>query len=104
MLQAFVMQLLAGFEAEYQQRHDEIWPELVEVLKRYGMQDYHIFLHPETLQLFGFLTVPVDFDSAGLKREAVMQHWWESMAPLMETLPNSHEPFSVPLKPVFYLP
>lgn len=104
MIQAFVMQLHAGFEAEYQQRHDEIWPELVEVLKRYGMQDYHIFLHPETLQLFGFLTVPDTFNSVGLKHEPVMQRWWHSMESLMETVPNSAEPLSIPLKSVFYLP
>ena len=104
MQQAFVMQLHAGFEAEYKQRHDELWPELAELLKHYGMADYHIYLHPDTLQLFGVLTVPDDFDGEGLKQEAVMQRWWASMAPLMETLPGSNEPFSIPLQPVFYLP
>ena len=101
--QAFVLQLRAGFEAEYKQRHDTIWPELVALLKRYGMADYHIYLHPQTLQLFGFLDVPDDFDGEALKREAIMQRWWESMAPLMETLPDSNEPLSVPLAHLFYM-
>lgn len=103
MRQAFVMQLKPGFEAQYRQRHDEIWPELTALLKGYGIADYHIFLQPETLQLFGIFEVPDEFDGDGLKREPVMQRWWESMSPLMETLPNSHEPVAIPLQPMFYL-
>jgi L-rhamnose mutarotase len=30
---AFVMKLRLGNEAEYEKRHDEIWPELAETLK-----------------------------------------------------------------------
>ena len=30
---AFTMKLNPGMEAEYRRRHDEIWPELVELLK-----------------------------------------------------------------------
>lgn len=101
--QAFVLQLRAGFETEYKQRHDAIWPELVALLKRYGMADYYIYLHTETLQLFGVLNVPDDFDSEALKHEAIMQRWWESMAPLLETIPGSNEPLSIPLLPMFYM-
>ena len=32
------MKLLPGFEAEYKQRHDEIWPELAALLKEAGIQ------------------------------------------------------------------
>lgn len=103
MRKAFVMQLKPGFEAEYKKRHDELWPELAELLKAYGIADYHIFLHPESLQLFGIFEVPVSFDDARLKREPVMQRWWRSMSPLMETLPGSHEPKAEPLQPMFYL-
>ena len=34
---AFKMKLHAGFEAEYKKRHDEIWPELSQVLKDAGV-------------------------------------------------------------------
>jgi L-rhamnose mutarotase len=40
---AFKMQLFPGFEAEYRKRHDEIWPELVALLKEAGISEYSIF-------------------------------------------------------------
>ena len=101
MRQVFVMQLRAGFEAEYQSRHEKIWPELTKLLQQYKVSDYHIYLHPVTLQLFAFMSTPNDFDGEGLKREPLMQRWWKSMAPLMETLPGSNEPTSTPLLPMF---
>ncbi|ANG63572.1 hypothetical protein A8C75_14535 [Marinobacterium aestuarii] len=103
MKQAFVMQLKPGCEAQYRQRHDEIWPDLVVLLKDYGIADYHIYLQPQTLQLFAHCSVPDNFDGAALKQEAVMQRWWHSMSPLMATLPGSHEPLSIPLQPMFCL-
>jgi L-rhamnose mutarotase len=41
---AFKMQLHQGQVEEYKRRHDEIWPELVELLKSIGIEDYSIFL------------------------------------------------------------
>jgi L-rhamnose mutarotase len=35
---AFVMQLVPGNEAEYRPKHDEIWPEMVETLHRFGIR------------------------------------------------------------------
>lgn len=103
MKHSFVMQLLEGYEDEYKKRHDEIWPELVALLKSYGISDYSISLEPTTLQLFGVFSAAQNFDSEGLKGEAVMQRWWESMSPLMVTLPDSHEPQVTLLTPLFYM-
>ena len=50
---AFKMKLFAGKEAEYKKRHDEIWPELVTLLREAGVSDYSIHLDPETNILFG---------------------------------------------------
>lgn len=46
---AFVMKLKPGCEAIYKQKHDEIWPELVELLRRQGVRNYSIFRHGLTL-------------------------------------------------------
>jgi L-rhamnose mutarotase len=34
---AFKMKLRSGFEAEYQKRHDKIWPELSQLLAQAGV-------------------------------------------------------------------
>ena len=49
---AFKMKLKAGKAAEYRKRHDEIWPELVALIKDSGVSDYSIFLDEETNILF----------------------------------------------------
>lgn len=46
------MKLKPGCEAEYQKRHNEIWPELVKMLKDSGVYDYSIFWDKETNILF----------------------------------------------------
>ena len=45
---AFKMELQPGQRELYQKRHDEIWPELVDLLKDAGISDYSIFLDEET--------------------------------------------------------
>ena len=49
------MQLNQGEAEAYQKRHDEIWPELVDLLHDAGISDYSICLDEETHILFGVL-------------------------------------------------
>ncbi|WP_027330719.1 L-rhamnose mutarotase [Marinimicrobium agarilyticum] len=99
---AFVMQLKPGCEQEYEKRHDEIWPELVEELRAAGVSDYSIFLHPQTFQLFGVLKRTENHRMSELPETDVMQKWWRHMADIMETEPDN-SPVSVPLNNVFHL-
>ena len=50
---AFKMMLNPGMAEEYKRRHDEIWPELVDLLHEAGVSDYSIFLDEDTNTLFG---------------------------------------------------
>ena len=96
------MQLHKGCEKEYHKRHEALWPELHSLLKISGISEYSIFLHPGTLQLFGFLKVENEVVLEDLPNEAIMKKWWNYMKDIMET--NEDEsPVSNPLKEVFYL-
>ena len=100
---AFKMQLNPGCRAEYEKRHDEIWPELVALLKGAGVSDYSIHLDEETGVLFGVLWRTEDHGMEALPDHPVMQRWWAHMADIMETRPDN-EPVAVPLTPVFHMP
>ncbi|OYU20436.1 MAG: L-rhamnose mutarotase [Rhodobacteraceae bacterium PARR1] len=100
---AFKMQLNPGMEAEYRRRHDEIWPELVALLKEAGVSDYSIHLDPETLILFGVLWRRADHGMDALPAHPVMQRWWAHMADIMATK-RDNEPIATPLVPLFHLP
>ncbi len=82
---AFVMTLLPGFEAEYEKRHDEIWPELVTALKEAGVSDYSIFLEKESNKLFAVLKRTSNHKMDELPLEPIVKKWWAYMADIMET-------------------
>jgi L-rhamnose mutarotase len=100
---AFRMQLHKGYEEEYKKRHEILWPELEQLLKKTGISEYSIFLDETTNSLFGFLKIdnPVNLDS--LPAHPVMQKWWAYMKDIMESNADN-SPVSIPLKEVFYLP
>jgi L-rhamnose mutarotase len=100
---AFRMNLFPGQAAEYEKRHDEIFPELTKALRDAGVSDYTIWLDPEDHHLFGILTRTDDHTMADLPNTEIMKRWWKHMADIMETHPNN-VPVQVPLKRVFYLP
>ena len=99
---AFKMQLNPGMEAEYRKRHDEIWPELVALLKEAGISDYSIHLDPETNILFGVLWRQDSHAMDDLPNHPVMRNWWEHMADVMATKPDN-EPVATPLTTVFHM-
>lgn len=99
---AFRMQLKPGALALYRKRHDEIWPELVALLRASGIRDYSIHHDAETDALYAVLTRTDDHAMDDLPLEPVMRRWWAWMAPLMDTHPND-SPVSVPLQTVFHL-
>jgi L-rhamnose mutarotase len=100
---AFEMKLNPGKELEYKKRHDEIWPELVTLLKTTGISDYSIFLNESTGSLFGVLNINDELALDELPKQPIMQKWWAYMKDIMLTHPNN-SPVSIPLTPVFYLP
>lgn len=80
---AWVLEARPGYEEEYKKRHAEIWPEMVEALRKAGIRNYSIFRHG--LTLFGY------FETANLKgtvealaKDPVNARWSQSMAPLMK--------------------
>ncbi|MEM9575783.1 MAG: L-rhamnose mutarotase [Pseudomonadota bacterium] len=100
---AFKMRLNPGCRAEYIKRHDEIWPELTQLLKEAGVRDYSIHLDNDTNILFGVLWRETDHGMDDLPNHPVMQKWWAHMADIMETHPNN-EPVATPLETVFHMP
>lgn len=99
---AFRMNLNRGMAEEYKRRHDEIWPELADLLRQAGVSDYSIWLDEETHHLFAVLKRPQEHGMDRLPAEAVVRRWWDYMADIMETEPD-HTPVQVPLRKMFHL-
>lgn len=100
---AFKMQLHRGFEEEYKRRHDDLWPELKQLLKQNGIRDYSIYLDEETNTLFGVMEVENPELLEKMAENPVMKKWWAYMKDIMDANPDN-SPVSTPLREVFYLP
>lgn len=96
------MKLKPGKKKEYKKRHDEIWPELKQLLKENDISDYSIFLDEETNTLFAVQKITGNQSSQDLSMNPIVQKWWAFMADIMETNPDN-SPVSIPLEEVFYL-
>ena len=99
---AFKMRLHQGCEDEYRRRHDEIWPELVALLKDAGISDYSIHLDRETNILFGVLWRLDDHQMDDLPTHDVMKKWWAHMADIMDSH-SDNEPVVTDLATVFHM-
>lgn len=90
---------------EYKLRHKQVWPEMLDALRRTGWHNYSLFLAPDGL-LFGYFETPVSLESAveGMSKEEVNARWQAQMAPFFENLGGRHaDDGLVQLEQVFYL-
>ncbi|MDR1672591.1 MAG: L-rhamnose mutarotase [Bacteroidales bacterium] len=99
---AFKMKLKPGFKQEYIKRHNEVWPEIVTLIKNSGISDYSIFLDEETNILFGVQKVSGNTSSQGLGSVEIQQKWWDYMSDIMDSNPDN-SPVTTYLEEVFYL-
>ena len=88
--------------AEYERRHNPIWPELETVLKAHGVGRYFIFLDETTCDLFAYAEVDSDERWQAIARTDVCQRWWQSMKTLMPSHADGR-PESRDLRQVFEL-
>ncbi len=96
------MTVNAGFEAEYEQRHNPVWPELAAALKEHGVRSYSIFLHAETRQLFACVELEDEARWQALAQTPICRRWWAHMKSIMPANTDD-SPVSIELREVFHL-
>ncbi|MEJ5258948.1 MAG: L-rhamnose mutarotase [Anaerohalosphaeraceae bacterium] len=99
---AFVMQVYPGQEAEYEKRHNPIWPQLEQTLLEHGVKSYSIFLDPQTNQLFGYAEIEDEERWNAVARTEICQKWWAYMKEIMPSNPDN-SPVQRPLREVFHI-
>jgi L-rhamnose mutarotase len=76
---------------EYKTHHENVWPEMLDALRRNGWHNYSLFLRDDGL-LFGYFEAEESFAKSleGMAREEVNQRWQDFMAPYFENLGGAH--------------
>jgi L-rhamnose mutarotase len=98
---AFGLRLRPGCEAEYQRRHDELWPEMRDALRDAGILHYEIHLcRPENI-LFAFLQRRTDHTMDHLRETEIFRRWQTHMADIL--IQDTNGPLRLPLEHMFTL-
>ena len=101
---AFQLRIRAGMEAEYDETHRHVWPELLRELESFGVRDYSIFRRGQ--ELFLYLRV-ADKDRLMRQLDAseINRQWQEKMKPIFEPVPSLEPGESLAfMEEVFFLP
>ncbi|SVC50428.1 uncharacterized protein METZ01_LOCUS303282 [marine metagenome] len=77
-----VLKLKPGCYDEYKKRHDELWPELADLMTAHGI-DMAIYRFEDYLFVYG--TAPSEEDWETIGTHPVTPHWNEYMSEVLET-------------------
>lgn len=75
--------IVEGKHEEYVKRHEEIWPEMVELLKKAGIKNYSIWNYGN--ELFGYYECEkgVEFAAKTQRESEVVDRWNEYMKDIL---------------------
>lgn len=95
--------LKEGKKEEYIRRHNEIWADLVALLKQAGIENYSIWLVGN--ELFGYYECAkgIDFASKTQAESEVVKKWNEYMKDVMEMTLDEKTGAQPLLEEVFYM-
>lgn len=97
---AFVLRVRPDKIDEYVAAHRDVWPEMLDALRRAGIRNYTIFRNGN--EMFGYFEAD-DLEAAGahMAGQEVNARWQDAMADLLdERVPDEGPP---PLEEVFRL-
>jgi L-rhamnose mutarotase len=101
---AWKAKLLPGARAEYIRRHNEIWPEMTELLNSAGIHNYSIWLVGD--EIFGYYEAEkgVEFASGVQAGSPLVARWNEYMKDVMVTEFDPETGTHYQLEQVFFHP
>ena len=99
----FVLQVRPEKLQEYKERHQRVWPEMLDALSRTGWRNYSLFLRGDGL-LIGYLETP-DFSAAldGMAALDVNRRWQAEMQPFFQAVSGRPDENMSPLEEIFHL-
>lgn len=96
-------QIKPGCKNEYIKRHNEIWPEMIKVLKQAGICNYTIFMNGN--ELFGYYECEngIVYAERIQAESPVVDKWNEYMQDILELKMDPETGAQPKLEPVFRL-
>ena len=73
----FCLQVKKHRLEEYKQRHESVWPEMLDALRESGWHNYSLFLRPDGL-LIGYVETPDFARALALMAETDVNRRWQT--------------------------
>ena len=88
---AFQMKVKKEQLKEYVKWHENVWPEMIEALKKSEWKNYSLFMRKDGM-IFGYVEVPDSFTLAldRMSGEEINDKWQDLMAPYFEIPDGTH--------------
>jgi L-rhamnose mutarotase len=101
----FLLQVKPDRLEEYKQRHEQVWPKMLEALTQTGWTNYSLFLRGDGLLVGYFETPNLAAALSGMAAREVNDQWQREMGPFFESLEGKRpdEGF-LRLEEIFHLP
>ena len=75
---------------EYKKHHQNVWPEVLNVIRRNGRKNYSIFMTPEGF-LFGYFESLDGIEKTlSIEDQEINKKWQDFMAPYFENIGNNY--------------
>ncbi|MBN1979354.1 MAG: L-rhamnose mutarotase [Anaerolineae bacterium] len=100
----FLLKVKRDMLEEYKKRHEAVWPEMLDALRRTGWHNYSLFMREDGL-LFGYFEAEESFQASldGIDKEEINARWQDHMAPFFEGTGDHADKMMVELEEVFHL-
>ena len=100
----FLLKVKEDMLDEYKERHEAVWPEMLDALRRTGWHNYSLFMREDGL-LFGYFEAEESFQASldGMASEEINAKWQDYMAPFFEGTGDHADRMMVELEEVFHL-
>lgn len=100
----FLLKVRADRLAEYKERHQAVWPEMLQALRETGWHNYSLFLREDGLLVGYFETPSLEKALQGMASRDVNERWQRDMGAFFEALDGRRPDESfLRLEEVFYL-
>jgi L-rhamnose mutarotase len=100
----FLLKVKEDMLDEYKKRHEAVWPEMLDALRRTGWHNYSLFMRGDGL-LFGYFEAEESFQASldGMAKEGINAKWQDTMVPFFEGAGDHADRMMVELEEVFHL-
>jgi L-rhamnose mutarotase len=80
-----ILKLRSEYRDDYVRHHAQVWPEVLEQIRRSNIRNYSIYLRDGILfAYFEYVGLDFDADMGAMAADPATQRWWALMEPMQE--------------------